>query len=149
MTSKKTSDANQNTSGSGATTASRTVVSLQIPVGTQSPAEAVTQPHVREANGTAKLNAAVANRGFSLVLPGFSEEIYDELLMTFSTSDNSVGIVSTLIPFVSGKDSIDIVTPEEISGRFRAGDRAKIKCFLRVTHDIWVEGKDSIEYEIV
>ncbi|GFM60845.1 hypothetical protein [Pseudomonas capsici] len=41
------------------------------------------------------------------------------------------------------------VSPEEISGRFRAGDRAKIKCFLRVTHDIWVEGKDSIEYEIV
>ncbi|WP_147466605.1 hypothetical protein [Pseudomonas cichorii] len=148
MSNKKTSNMSGNTTDNHNATATKTVT-LQIRVDSKAPPEPVTQPYVREANNTAQLNAAVANRGFTLVLPGFSEIIYDELLLTFSNSDYSAGINSTLIPFVSGKDSIDTVAREEISGTFKRGDKAIIKTFLRVTHDIWVAGKDSIEYEIV
>lgn len=78
------------------------VINLQIQLSDATPSEAITVPYVREANETSELDFSIANRGFTLVLPAFKEEIFDELIMTFSTLDYSANINSNLITFKSG-----------------------------------------------
>ncbi|GFM83646.1 hypothetical protein PSCICN_43380 [Pseudomonas cichorii] len=125
------------------------VINLQIQLSDATPSEAIPVPYVREANETSELDVSIANRGFTLVLPAFKEEIFDELIMTFSTLDYSANINSNLITFKSGEASIDTVTKDQITGTFKRGDKARIRVFLRVYGDIWMAGKDSIEYNIV
>ncbi|GFM68434.1 hypothetical protein PSCICJ_45520 [Pseudomonas cichorii] len=140
---------NNETTNNGIVKVPSDIITLRIPTSDATVSESVTQPYVREANGTAKLSAGVANRGFTIVLPAFNEVIYDEVLFTFSTLNYSAGIISTRLPFTSGEDTIDTVSTEEVNGPFKAGDKARIRVFLRVTPEIWVAGKDSVEYEIV
>ncbi|MBX8515332.1 hypothetical protein K5D69_11570 [Pseudomonas cichorii] len=131
------------------TTASKTeTISLQINLSNAKPSEAVPMPHVREAGETLELDSGIANRGFTLVLPAFKDETFDELFITFSTLDYSSITNANLIPFISGQASIDTVTEEQIVGRFKPGETAKIRVFLRVYGDIWVL-KESPDYKIV
>lgn len=130
------------------TTASKSnVINLKIQLSNIAPSEAIPEAYVREANGTSELDVNIVNRGFTLVLPAFKDETFDELLMTFSTPEN-VGISSNLITFKSGEASIDTVTKDEVIGTFKRGDKAKIMIFLRVYGDVWMV-KDSTEYDIV
>ncbi|AHF66150.1 hypothetical protein PSCICO_44530 [Pseudomonas cichorii] len=120
-----------------------------IPLSDGAVSESVTQPYIREANERAELSALIANKGFTLVLPGFEDGAFHEVLMTFSTPDNSGKIISTRLNLEQGKDSIDAVKQNEILKAFKPGDKARIQVFLSITPDIWVAGKESIEYSIV
>ncbi|MBI6854280.1 hypothetical protein YA0002_15990 [Pseudomonas cichorii] len=125
------------------------ITPFKIPLSDGSVSESVTQPYIREANKGETLSALLANKGFTLVLPGFEDGAFHEVLMTFSTTDNSASIVSTRLTFNQGEDSIDDVKQSEIKGAFKPGDKARIQVFLSITPDIWVAGHPSIEYSIV
>lgn len=125
------------------------ITEFKIPLSDGTVSESVTLPYIREANEHAELSAILANKGFTLVLPGFEDGAFHEVLMTFSTSDNSGSIISTRLQLEQGKDSIDVVKQNEIRKAFKPGDKARIQVFLSITPDIWVAGKESIEYSIV
>ncbi|MBX8498154.1 hypothetical protein [Pseudomonas cichorii] len=125
------------------------ITEFKIPLSDGTVSESVTQPYIREANERAELSAILANKGFTLVLPGFEDGAFHEVVMTFSTPDNSGSIISTRLQLEQGKDSIDVVKQSEIRKAFKPGDKARIQVFLSITPDIWVAGKESIEYSIV
>ncbi|MCQ3030016.1 hypothetical protein NLO88_05035 [Pseudomonas syringae] len=122
------------------------------PVKNTEPDQSFRAAYIREVPlGRDELPLAIANGGFSVVVPGVTSPSYNRVFIYPLSGTDAPYPVPIKDAFIqTGVDATLIYSSADINATFHVGDQVKIRSsFWYVPDGFWTDGPDSVLYTIV